>query len=57
MREGGNPLASVQWWLWLAIGVVALTYMLAALVKLIFPLLIVGAALAVVYRLIFKRHW
>lgn len=44
-------------YIWSAVGIVALAYVLMALVKAALPLLIVAVVLAFIYRLVFKKRW
>lgn len=44
-------------YIWSAVGIVVLAYVLMGLVKAALPLLIVGFVLITIYRFIFKKRW
>ena len=44
-------------YIWSAVGVVVLAYVLMGLVKAAMPLLIVGVVIAFIYRFVFMKRW
>lgn len=54
--SGQNPM-NFRAYIWSAVGLIAVAYMLAALVKMLLPLLIVIAVVWGIYQLIFKKRW
>lgn len=44
-------------YIWSAVGVVVLAYVLMAVVKAALPLLIILAIMAFIYRMMFKKRW
>lgn len=47
----------VNRYIWAAVGVVVLAYVLMAFVKAAMPLLIVAVVMAGIYKVIFKKSW
>lgn len=44
-------------YIWSAVGIVVLAYVLMAFVKAALPLLIAGGVVVLIYRLMFKKRW